>query len=79
MQRLVSVGVKALHRYFKISSKLPDPNGPTLEKALVCRQETDNFHCWAIPALLLACSTALFAALITSGGTVFDKGVQIFL
>ena len=47
-----------------------------LEEALLCRLETENFNCWAfnIPPLSLACSIILFAALITSGSTVFDKG-----
>ena len=46
------------------------------EEALLCRQKTEYFRCWAIniPPLLLACLTILFAALITSGGTVFNKG-----
>ena len=61
--------VMKLHHIYKIWT-------PTLEEALFCRRK-QYFHCWAfnIPPLSLACSTILFsAALITSDGTVFDKG-----
>ena len=46
------------------------------EEALLCRRKTEYFRCWAfnILPLSLACLTILFAALITSGGTVVNKG-----
>ena len=47
-----------------------------IRRSIALQTKNRIFSCWAIniPPLSLACLTILYAALITSGGTVFNKG-----